>query len=371
MFFPVMDAVVFDDFGSSRVTTIPRPEPGPNEVLIDVSRVQLSVTECQLYQGAEIIHHDSIAERLAGGDARLFGHEFCGDVVETGESVTSFAAGDRVYAPGKIHCGECAYCRSGYGNLCPDTIGIGYDRPGALAEYVSLPADPLCALPDDVSEAAGAALQPMASSVLCTLDADIDPGDIVVVLGTGVMGFQCALLAKRFGAGEVYAVDVRSEPLELAADHGVTPVNATTDDIIDLIDDVTGGLGADVIFEAVGGEQRHGTSGDDPLSQAFEMVRRGGTILQVGHIANEITLTPRVARSKSVRWIHPQKGAKPVTPGTHTGELAADLVASGDVPIETFITHELRELESFEAAVELTLEKAAHDALGPAQIIVD
>lgn len=366
-----MKAVVFDSFDSSRVTDIQTPTPDPDEVLIDVARVQLSVTECLLYRGAEIIHHDSIARRIREGDARLFGHEFCGRVVEVGDDVTAFERGERVYAPGKIHCGTCAYCRSGYDNLCPDTVGIGYDRPGAMAEYVSLPTDPLCSIPDDVSDAAGAALQPMASSLLCTIDADISPGDVVVVLGTGVMGFQCALAAKRFGASEVYTVDVRARPLEIAGDHGAIPIDATAEDPLERIHEVTDGLGADVVFEAVGGEQDHATSGDDPLAQAFDLVRRGGTILQVGHIVSDVELTPSVARSKSVRWINPQKGSKPVTPGTDTGELAAELASSGDVPIEAYVTHELAGLDSFDKAVDITLDKEQYGALGPAQIVLD
>lgn len=365
-----MKAVICDDFGSSRVTTVDRPDPGSREVLIEVSRVQLSVTECQLYEGEEIIHHESIARRLTAGDGRLFGHEFCGEIVEVGSGVTEFTTGDRVYAPGKIHCGTCTYCRNGHGNLCPDTIGIGYDRPGALAEYVSLPVEPLCSVPDGVSDAAGAALQPLASSVLCVLNADITPGETVVVFGTGVMGYQSALIADRFGAGDVYAVDVRSEPLDIAAEHGITPIDATAESVIDVVDRETNGLGADVVVEAVGGTQRHGTAGDDPLAQAFSVVRRGGTILQVGHIAEEIRMEPRVARSKSVRWINPEKGVKTTGPGTDTGVLAGNLVASGDVPIEPFITHELQGFESFEDAVEITREKQKYGALGPAQISI-
>lgn len=366
-----MDAVVFDDFESSRIADVEPPTPGPNDVLVDVSRVQLSVTECLLYRGAEIIHYDSVAESLRDGPVQLFGHEFCGRIVNVGDDVTAFEPGDRVYAPGKIHCGACSYCQSGYENLCPETVGIGYDRPGALAEYVCVPADPLCVLPDDVSDAAGAALQPMASSLLCVLNADVTPGDTVVVFGTGVMGFQCALSAKRFGAGDVYVIDVRARPLELAERHGLLAIDATETDPIERIREVTDGLGADVAFEAVGGEQTHATSGNDPLAQAFDVVRRGGTVVQVGHIVSDVTLTPRAVRSKMVRWINPEKGYKSIAPGTTTGELAARLVADRDVPIEEFVTHELDGLESFEAAVDITLEKDRHGALGPAQLVLD
>jgi threonine dehydrogenase-like Zn-dependent dehydrogenase len=367
-----MDAVVVEAFDSFDVRDIDRPEPRDGEVLIDVSRVQLSVTECLLYRGTEVAHYDAIERAIHEGEdgARLFGHEFCGEVVERGPGVEAFGVGDRVYAPGKIHCGSCPYCRSGYGNYCPDTIAIGYDRPGALAEFVRLPTDPLRRLPDGVSDAEGAALQPLASSVLCTIDAEIDPGDDVLVVGAGVMGFHCALLAERFGASEVYVVDVRRRPLSIAADHGVTPIDATATDPVAEVRAATDGFGADVAFEAVGGEQSHGTAGDEPLAQAFRAVRRGGTVLQVGHIEGDVGITPRTARSKAIRWENPRKGVADVSPGTDTGEIAVELVASGAVPVDAYVTHELDGLGSFGEAVDITLDKREYDALGPAQIVL-
>lgn len=367
-----MDAIVVDDFESFRVADVDRPEPREREVLIDVSRVQLSVTECSLYRGKEVAHYDTVERAITEGEngAQLFGHEFCGEVVECGPAVEEFSVGDRVYAPGKIHCGSCPYCRAGYTSYCPNTTSIGYDRSGALAEFVRLPIDPLRRLPDGVSDVEGAALQPLASSVLCTIDAGINPGDNVLVVGTGVMGFQCALLAKRFGAGEVYAVDIRQRPLSIVADHGVTPIDASTTDPVEEIRAATDGFGADVAFAAVGGEQSHATVGDGPLAQAFCAVRRGGTVLQVGHVEGDIEITPRIIRSKAVRWENPRKGVVNAGPGTDTGELATDLVAADEIPIDEYVTHEFSGLESFEKAVDVTLDKQEYDSLGPAQIIL-
>lgn len=367
-----MDAIVIEEFGSFSIEDVDRPDPREGEVLVDVARVQLSVTECLLYRGREIAHYDSVERAIQNSEdgTRLFGHEFCGEVVECGPNVEAFGVGDRVYAPGKIHCGSCPYCRAGYANYCHNTISIGYDRPGALAEFVRLPTPPLRRLPDDVSDAEGAALQPLASSVLCTVDAGIEPGDDVLVVGAGVMGFQCALLAKRFGAGRVYVVDVRQRPLSIAADHGLMSIDATSTDPVAETRAVTDGLGADIAFEAVGGEQSHATDGNDPLAQAFRAVRRGGTVLQVGHIDGHIEMTPRAARSKAVSWVNPRKGVADLTPKTDTGQFAADLVAADAVSVDEYITHELDGLESFGEAVDITLDKQNYDALGPAQIVL-
>lgn len=368
-----MQAIVCTDFGRSTVREVETPEPGPREALIKVARVQLSVTECLLFRGAEVAHYDDIERRIreSDGGARLFGHEFCGRVVTVGDDVNEYTDGDRVYAPGKPYCGDCTYCRSNHQHLCENVTSLGYDRPGALAEYVRVPVESLCRLPDGVTDAEGAAMQPMASSVLCTIDADIAPGDDVAVIGAGVMGIQCALLAKRFGAGSVLAVDVRDRPLAIAAENGLIPVDAKTTDTVETIREMTDGIGADVVFEAVGGDQNHGTEGTDPLAQSVAAVRRGGTVLQVSHIEGDIQIKPRYLRGKSVSWVNPRKGVIPVSPGTDTGDLAARLVANDEIPIGEYVTHELDGLAEFERAVDITLDKDDYGALGPAQLVLE
>jgi threonine dehydrogenase-like Zn-dependent dehydrogenase len=363
-----MRAVVVHEDGSSSIEEVPRPEPTGTDVLIDVDRVQLSITECRLYRGHDIAHRAAVDRQLRDGSARLFGHEFCGTVVEVGGDVTRFGPGDRVYPPGKIPCGECGYCRTGYRQYCSDKTQIGYDRPGGLSEYVLQPETVLAGLPDGVSDAEGAAMQPLASAVLCVEDAEIETGDVVAVVGAGVMGSHCGQLALAQGASEVFAVDIVDEKLSLAADNGMTPVDGRTEDVAERVRDATGGVGADVVFEAVGADQTHGTEGDDPLAQAYRTVRRGGTIVQVGHITGEIAVRPRAFRSKNATWVNPTVGTVQVGPNANTGDVAAELVASGRLSIEGYVSHELDGLAAFEEAVEITLDNERK--LGPAQMIV-
>ena len=365
-----MDAVVCTDFGESEVRDVPTPEPADDEVLIAVERVQLSVTECSLYRGANVIHAESIRERIESGDGRLFGHEFCGEIVETGPAVTRFEAGDRVYAPGRIPCHDCAYCRAGYHHFCKDKVSIGYDTPGALAEYLTLPEWPLSTLPEGVSPAAGAAMQPLHNSLIAVRDAGLDSGDVVAVLGTGVMGYQCGQFALNHGAGQVVAVDVVTEKLELAAERGMDPVDATETDPVEAVLDATDGIGADVVFECVGGAHDHGTESDDPLARAFAMARSGGKVVQIGHIAGEVPITPRAVRSRAVDWVNPTTAMHPIGPNANSGEVAAELVADGRVSIEEYVTHVFDDLGEFDRLVDVTLEKGEHGALGPAQIAV-
>lgn len=365
-----MDAVFITDFGESEVRSIPEPEPAADEVLIEVERVQLSVTECNLYRGADIIHIDDIRERLAAGDHRLFGHEFSGRIVDAGPAVDRFDVGDRVYAPGKVPCGTCPYCGVGYPDLCVEKDSIGYDRPGALAEYFTTTPEPLAALPDAVSPAEGAAMQPMHNSMIAVTDADVHTGETVAVIGSGVMGYQCAQFAHHHGASRVFAVDVVPDKLEIAESRGLVPVDARTTDPVDAIMEATDGIGADLVFEAVGGDYDHGTIGDSPLAQAFDMVRIGGRIVQIGHIVGDVPITPRLMRSKAVSWMNPPTGMYSLGPGAHSGDVAPRMVARGIASIEEYVTHELDGLEAFDELVDITLNKDDHGALGPAQIVV-
>ena len=350
-----MEAVVIDDYDDARIDDVPRPTPGECEALIEVSRVQLDVTECQNYRGKPSILSDLVAEKLQNGGARLFGHEFAGTIVELGDGVTEYEVGDRVYAPDKVN-----------GTETP-----GYHRPGALAEYICLPVDPLRALPAGVSDAEGAVLQPLVSAITCVRDARIDVGDVVVVLGAGAMGYPTGQLALGQGAGTVVAVDVNPEMLAGAEQAGMIPVDARAECPVERVLELTDGTGADVVFESVGGTHEHASEGEDPLAQSFQMVRTGGTIVEIGIIPGEITLVPRDYRIKQVRWVNPRLGTLQTGPNTDTGDLAIQLVEDGRVSVADMVTHELPGLEAFDEAVDITLNKAEYGARGPAQLVLD
>jgi threonine dehydrogenase-like Zn-dependent dehydrogenase len=365
-----MKAVICSDFNESLIQDVQKPEPGPHEVLLSVKRVQLSVTECQLFRGMSLSSVEEIHSRMTEGDGRVFGHEFCGVIEDSGEKVTSLSIGDRVFAPAKISCGECAYCQADYTQLCNDKTTLGMGVPGALAEYVCLPEEPLRRLPETVSNAEGAAMQPLASAVLCVHDAEITTGDVVSVVGCGVMGFQSAQLARHQGASEVIVVDVDPKKLEIAKNNGFKTIDANSENPVRSVKDITSNVGADVVIEAVGGEQDHVTQGKTPIAQAISMVRSGGTLLQVGLLIGEANIHPRTLRNKSIRWIHPRFGVLSIGPNTDTGVLAPKLVSEDEVSLDELIGPAVDGLESFEQVVEMTLNKEQHGILGPPQIVI-
>jgi threonine dehydrogenase-like Zn-dependent dehydrogenase len=141
-------------------------------------------------------------------------------------------------------------------------------------------------------------------------------------------------------------------------------------DPVERIADLTDGIGTDVVFEAAGGPQNDATTGSDPLAQAVKMLRPGGTIVQVGLITGDVTMSPGTMRSKNVRWINPAMGRLSNTPNMDTGQLAVRMVADGRVSIAELVTHEVEGIESFTEAIEITTNKHEYGARGPAQIVL-
>lgn len=366
-----MEAVVAHEFGEAQIEEVPRPTPAADEVLVEVSRVQLSVTDAWTYRGElDRFAHAAVTERFESGEGQIFGHEFAGTIVEVGAAVEGFAVGDRVYPPGKISCGECEYCKRGYKAYCTNKGTIGFDRQGALAEYVSVPTEVLCPLPDAVSDAEGAALQPAAAALVCVIDASVETGDVVVTVGLGVMGMAAAQFAAAHGADTVIASDIVPEKLSIANDHGLTTIDPSEGDPVEQVEDLTDGIGPDVVFEAVGGEQDHGTTGSDPLAQAMQLVRRNGTVVQIGIMPTEITIDPWVLRGKYVTWVNPRDpvGVLSTGPNSDTGRTAARMVADGRVSIEEYIPDWKAGFSDFSDVVDATLNKPDYGILGPPQI---
>lgn len=366
-----MKAVETHGYENSTLEDIPRPSPGHNEVLIKVNRVQLSVTECWTWSGR--FEGVDLQDRIDAQDGLVFGHEFAGEIAEVGEDVETFAVGNRVYAPGKISSGG-GNKKDGWDLIDKGkaTIGSG-GYPGALAEYFVAPTEPLCKLPEDVSNAEGAAMQPLADCLLSVHEAGINTGDVVVVYGAGVMGSQAGQGARYMGASDIYAVDIDPQKLEWADELGMIPIDAREEDPVERVLDATNGTGADVAFEAVGGDQDHSTQGDDPLAQCFQMLRVDGTLDQIGIHTGDIRFGMQEMRMKGVDIINPisVKGVLAASPNMDTGEWAAHMVANDRISIDHMVTHEIEGLDSFEEAVEITTNKKEYDALGPAQIIVN
>ena len=224
---------------------VPIPEPGPNDVLIQVRKTAICGTDLHIYNW-DLWAQATIPVPM------VVGHEFCGEIVATGAAVDKYTIGQRVSGEGHIVCGVCRNCRAGRGQLCRNTIGVGVNRPGAFAEYLVLPEDNVIALPDDVSDEIAAIFDPFGNAVHTALSYHL-VGEDVLVTGAGTIGIMAGLVAMRSGARNVVITDINPVKLQLARELGLHhTVDAGKQDLADVMQAMGMTEGFDIGLEMSG-----------------------------------------------------------------------------------------------------------------------
>jgi propanol-preferring alcohol dehydrogenase len=222
---------------------VPIPQPGPRDVLVRV-------------KAAGICHSDA---HYRAGRSRVeplpmtLGHEVAGIVEQTGAEVSRFKAGDRVCVHYLVTCGECAWCNAGSEQFCTTAAMIGKHRDGGYAEFICVPARSVFLLPAEIPFDQGAIMMCSSATSLHALNkARLKPGESVAVFGVGGLGVSALQLARAFGAGEIFAVDIKPGKLEMARQWGAVPVDASRCEPVGEIKRLTGGRGVDVALELIG-----------------------------------------------------------------------------------------------------------------------
>ena len=212
-----MRALVVTATRQAAVVEVDDPVASPGELLVEVERVGICGTDVELYTG-EMAYHDQGVTHFP----LQLGHEWTGRVVAVGSAEDESWLGRRVTGDTMLGCGHCDYCLSGHHHVCPDRfeVGIRDGWPGALAERVLIPTRYAYAIPESVSLAAAALVEPGGNSLRAARAASIEPGHRVLVLGSGTIGLLAALFARAEGA-EVHIAGVREGSLELARSLGV------------------------------------------------------------------------------------------------------------------------------------------------------
>lgn len=361
-----MKAWRFYGFSDMRLDDIPVPALRPGHVLAQMLCVQPSVTEAQLAFGIPTLAFERIKKRLeTEAPVQLFGHEYCARVVEIGEGVTRFRPGDRVAARAKLPCQECPLCLGGRATLCRKGPIIGFQLPGCFSEYAMLPEIALTRVDDNISDAEAACLQSLSDSVASVETANLRIGDSVALFGQGSMGLECMQIARCSGAGRIIAVDVREEACQMAHELGADHViNASKEDPVAAIRDLTGGNGADVVFECAGGSPKQGLAGTATLMQAIDAVRSGGTLVGVSWFGAPVEFPIDLLRERSLRYVFPD-----ISTLEHL-EHTVRLVAGGRVRLKPTITHRLEGIEQVPKAFEITANKGKYKAINPAQVVI-
>jgi threonine 3-dehydrogenase len=227
---------------------IDAPKVGHNDVLIKISKTAICGTDIHIYQWDDWAQHTIPVPLTAG-------HEFSGQIVEYGSEVKGFSIGDRVSAEGHITCGVCRNCRAGRRHLCMNSLGVGVSRPGAFAEYLSVPAFNVFKLPDSISNDMASILDPLGNATHTALSFDL-VGEDVLITGAGPIGIMAVAIARYAGARHVVITDVNDYRLELARKMGASlALNVTRESIDDAMQELGMVEGFDVGMEMSGNPQ--------------------------------------------------------------------------------------------------------------------
>jgi len=309
-------AKVAPGVGNVQLIEVPEPEVKPGYVLIEVKAAGICGTDQHIY-------YDEFKTR----PPVIMGHEVAGLVAEVGEGVTNCRPGDRVTSETYYYvCGECQFCREGHANLCLDRLSIGSGVNGVFTRFVLVPQQNIHHLPDNVDEQAGALTEPLACCVHALELNRVEPGDTAVVSGPGTIGLLTMQVAKAAGA-RVIVLGTNSDEarLEKARQLGADHVyNVEKTDTLAIIREMTGALGADVVFECAGA---------GPSAQhCLELVRREGRYVQVGLFGKAVSWDLDQVCYKELRL----SGSNASVPSAWRKAVA--LLASGQVQTKPLIS---------------------------------
>ncbi|TGS09142.1 NAD(P)-dependent alcohol dehydrogenase [Mesorhizobium sp. M2E.F.Ca.ET.209.01.1.1] len=314
-----MRALVLEKKGELSLREIALPqEVGPDDVRIAIHTVGVCGSDVHYYT------HGAIGSYIVR-QPMVLGHEASGTIVEVGANVTSLKVGDRVcMEPGVPNLASRA-TKLGIYNVDPD-VRFWATPPvhGVLAPYAVHPAAFTYKLPDNVSFAEGAMVEPFAIGMQAAARARIVPGDVAVVVGCGPIGIMIALAALAGGCSKVLISDFSAPKLEIAGQYpGIVPVNVGEQSLVDAVRSATDNWGADIVFEASGSPKA--------FANLFDIVRPGGAVVLVGLPVETVELNVPAAISKEVR-------IETVFRYANIFDRALQLIASGKVDLKPLIT---------------------------------
>jgi len=246
---------------------VPMPGFGDTDLLIKTKKTAICGTDVHIWKW------DAWAQRTIRV-GQTVGHEFVGEIVDMGRSVSGYKIGERVSAEGHIVCGVCRACRAGKRHLCPNTVGIGVNRDGCFAEYVSVPAGNAWHIHDSISDEIASIFDPYGNATHTALSFDMI-GEDVLITGAGPIGCMASAIAKHVGARNVVVTDMNDWRLALAAKLGATRVvNVSKESLKDVQKELGMVGGFDIGLEMSGSPQA--------LEQMIENMYNGGRMALLG-----------------------------------------------------------------------------------------
>ena len=319
------------------VEEISVPEPRKGEVLLKVRACGICGSDIHIvYEGSTPTAFQPIT----------IGHEFSGEIVETGEAVEGWEIGDRVAVSCIVSCRRCLNCLSGNQQICSNRTAIGLHYNGGLAEYATVPAGNIAKLADAIPFDQGAILTDAVATPYhaITRRGRLVGGESVAVVGCGGLGIHAVQLVKLFGASTVIGIDTSEAALDRAKERGADLVcRADKGNPIDIIKEATGGLGVDMSIECVGRRRS--------IQLAIACLRQGGRAVVVGLGSEDITTLPP---NEFVRGEYELRGSYAFT--VREIEEIIRLVAGGKLDISASITKRIS-LEEINEGLEALYKK--------------
>jgi threonine 3-dehydrogenase len=257
---------------------VPVPEIGINDVLIRVRYTGICGTDVHIYQW------DEWAQKTIPVPMAI-GHEFVGEIVEVGSNVNDFYPGDIVSGEGHVTCGRCRNCLAGRRHLCAHTLGVGVNRPGAFAEFISLPMTNIWRHDPKINQEVAAIFDPFGNAVHTALSFPV-LGEDVLITGAGPIGIMAIPVVKHAGARHIVITDMNPYRLALAKKMGATlAVNAAETSLADVQKHLGMQEGFDVGLEMSGNAQA--------LRDMIANMAHGGKIAILGIPAKEAPMNWR------------------------------------------------------------------------------
>jgi L-iditol 2-dehydrogenase len=265
---------------------VPKPEPGPGQVLIQVKRIGICGSDIHAYYGK----HPYISCPIVQG------HEFAGRITEVGPDVQILNTGDDVTVMPQLVCGQCYPCRHGNYHICNSLKVIGCQADGAAQEFLAVDQGLVIKLPQGMDYDSGAMIEPVAVGAHAVGRLGSVEGKKILVLGAGPIGNLTAQVAAGRGAVSVAIADISTHRLEIAGACGIPQtINLTKEDLAGAVGKTFGPDGADAILECVGVEET--------VSQAISTARKGTDIVIVGVFAGKPRVDIGLVQDKELRLI--------------------------------------------------------------------
>jgi len=273
-----MKALVLEEYNKLIYKDVSEPQIGSDDVLVQVKASGICGSDVHGMDG-------STGRRIP---PLIMGHEAAGIIAQTGSNAKQYHSGQRVTFDSTVYCGACFFCRRGDINLCDHRRVLGvscdeYRQHGTFAEYVAVPQHIIYPLPENINFEQSAMVEPCSVAFHAVAITPLALNDTAVVVGAGIIGLLVIQTLRTSGCGQIVAVDLEAERLELArqlgADVGLNPAG---DDVVSMIKKMTGSRGADVAFDAVGINAS--------LKTALSSLRKGGALTLIGNLKPEVDL---------------------------------------------------------------------------------